>query len=310
MEPRRRLFLAEPGESLILANSAITIAERHGEFAVLTGLSLDNIAVSPLVSIPMPIQSKSAGPRGWQSNAEPSAFWNPLFWLPQRVARRYRFDDNAEGSDIETESEWLVRVSLELTISELYNPADGTWLDILSVVGLDIDDPSVQDRVAAWLAGGADEDLDSIDLTETLDDPADPHWALTGAAELLPILAPATWAVIADDLAQECGDVVLASEDADLSTLIDRVSVISNLALATLSDVPSGDTDGEAPNVRWAEIATALRAYTGDVTALVSGELDELSESLYAIRDDYWPFVEVLNKEIAEQASHVLPASA
>ena len=296
MENRRRAFLTEPGDALVLARTALEVVERYSTFASESGLDGQYISSSPLLAIPVPIASKSAGPRGWSPDANPSLFWHPLFWLPPRVALRYRLEGDDGEPDIETESEWLVRVALEVTLSELYSPADGTWVDVLSLYGLDIEDPAVQARVSAWLTGVADEVLDTIDLTPLLDLPGDIHWALGSTAELLPSLRPASWALIANDLADTAGELSLeAFSDSEGGA---QVATLVNLALATLGEVPSRTETGEAPHAQWSRLRESVELSS---SADFEEMLAALSDSFYEIRDDYWPFVELLDHEIAEQ---------
>lgn len=296
MENRRRAFLTEPGDALVLARTALSIVERYSAFTSESGLDGQYVVSTPLVAVPMPIASKAAGPRGWSPDLNPALFWHPLFWLPPRVALRYRFDSESDVPDIETESEWAVRVALEVTLSELYSPVEGTWLDILAFYGLDIETHEVQDRVRAWLAGEPDETLDSIDLSPLIDLPNDEHWALESTAELLPSLRPASWALIANDLAETAGELTLESVSAAEGTA--QVATLVNLALGTLNDVPASDEGLPDPHVAWSAIRDSedLTDAAGTEAALAA-----LSDSFYEIRDDYWPFVELLNQEIDGQ---------
>jgi hypothetical protein len=296
LENRRRLFLTEAGEPLLLAKSAMSIVERFSEFTDYTGLDRNQIAANPLAAIPFPVMSRANGPRGWPINLNPASMWHPLFWLPERLAFRYRF----EGDDIEDENEWVVRVALETTISDLYNPIDGTWFDVLAYYDLDSDDPQVQARISAWLAGGDDDVLDSIDLTETVDEPGNEHWAVESTAEMLPTLIAASWATLADDLAQSTG--ALITDVTDRAEALEAAETLVNLALGTLSDVPGVSEQEPAPHLRWQEIARALTTSTKSLDELLRDEIDELSESFYAIRDDYWPYVVLLQEEIAAQS--------
>jgi hypothetical protein len=296
VEQRRRAFLTEPGDALVLARTAFSVVERYSEFASESGLDGKFIANSPLVAVPMPIASKGAGPRGWSPDANPALFWLPLFWLPSRVALRYRFDSASGDDDFETEQEWLVRVALELTMSELYSPTDGTWLDVLAFYGLDVESQEVQDRVTAWLSGAPDEVLDGIDLSPLVDLPDDEHWAVESTAELLPALRPASWALIANDLAEMAGELSLDVLDVDEIRI--QVAMLVNLALATIADVPSSDSGAVTPSVLWLSIRDAASSLT---PAGADDSLAVLSDSFYEIRDDYWPFVELLNQEISDQ---------
>jgi hypothetical protein len=294
VEHRRRAFLTEPGDALVLARTALSVVERHSTFTAESGIDGNHVASSPLVAIPIPIVSRAAGPRGWAADANPALFWHPLFWLPPRVALRYRFESESEELDIETESEWTVRVALEVTLSELYSPADGTWLDVLAFYGLDVETLEVQNRVSAWLAGAPDGILDSIDLTGLIDLPGDVDWAVDATSELLPSLRPASWAIMANDLAETAGELTLESVHPDMG--VAQVRTLVSLALATLGDVPARSENELPPSASWSATREAAASITDPEAALA-----ELSESCYEIRDDYWPFVELLNREVEDQ---------
>jgi hypothetical protein len=222
-----------------------------------------------------------------------------LFWLPERLALRYRFDDEDSEGSIESDVEWAVRVSLEVTLSGIYDPIDGSWYNPLAAVGLDIDDPEIQARVSAWLRGDTDELLSSIDLTEFTDNEEDVHWAARTVSDLLPTLIPASWASLADDLAREAGEVSLDS--ADLASAVHGAQTIATLARTVLNDVP-GLRGQQKPSELFAEIRDELSTWDGTLDDLLTGPVDQLSESLYGIRDDFWPYVEELNAELGAEA--------
>ena len=300
MKYRRRTFLTEPGEPLILARSALDIVDRYSQFTAMTGLDQQYIAASPLVSIPLPMLSRQAGPRGWPVDINPGALWHPLFWLPERVAMRYRFDDEAGDEAIESEGEWAVRVAIETTLSDLYDPGDATWLDVLSMVELDSEDFAVQERIVSWLAGDDDAALDSIDLTEMLEHQENPHWAADVTGGLMETLQAASWAVLADDLAKSADEVALDAvtiEEARAQTI-----TLANLALGVIGQVPPAAPDQQPPAELWSEIARSTPLFNGNLTQLLEGNLTNLGESFYGIRDDYWMFVESLDEVAAANA--------
>jgi hypothetical protein len=294
-QPRRRTFLTEPGLPLLLPSDAAGLTRTFHEFLTLSRLSADDVVITPLVTIPVPQLSRSAGPRGWPEDINPAVMWHPLFWLPERVALRYRYDDNS----IETDQEWAVRVALETSVSLLFNPEDGTWFDPLHAAGLDIDDPAVQDRITAWLAGQEDPELDAIDLTDILEQQDDPHWAQTASVELLPTLVPASWALLADDLAQQAGE--LAIELDEPSEIAEQAHVLTILASSVLAGIPPLPNK-QAPSELWAEISEELSQWAGGRDELVDGPIAQLEESLYEVRDSYWPFAEEVDRFISGAA--------
>lgn len=50
----------------------------------------------------------------------------------------------------------------------LYNNLDGTWLDVLSLIGIDVFTPEGEDRVGRWLEGADDEQLDNFSIAPLL----------------------------------------------------------------------------------------------------------------------------------------------
>lgn len=300
MQPQRRPFITEAGEALVLPGSPALIASRFADFLQQTGLTPADVVSTPLISIPVPQLSRSAGPRGWPVTITPAAAWLPLFWLPERLAFRYRFDELDTDESIENDNEWAVRIGLEVTLSGLYDPVDGTWFDPLAAAGLDITDPAVQTRVSAWLYGDEDDLLSSIDLTSIVDNEADVHWAVNSVADLLPTLIPASWATLADDLAQEAGDLSL--EAADVHAAVRGAQSIAALASSVLHDVP-GLRGQQQPAELFNEIRLELDTWDGTLDDLIAGPVDQLSDSLYSVRDDFWPYVEELNAELNPEAA-------
>lgn len=292
-QPHRRPFLAEPDNALVLPTSPAALAHNYSAFLDVTGLTAADVVATPLVLIPLPQVNRAAGPRGWPATLNPAIAWHPLFWLPDRVAFRYRFD----ADEIESDQEWAVRVALEVSVSGLYDPTTGTWYDPLAAAGLNIEDPAVQNRVSAWLRGGVDELLSSIDLSDiTEQDGDDAHWAVEAVTDLLPALVPASWARLADDLASEIGDLSLEATDALEASEV--AAVIATLAISVLGPVPAVAGE-QKPAELWAEIVEELETWDAGLDELIAGPIEQLTDSLYAIRDDYWPYVEEINQDLA-----------
>ncbi|MFJ1511751.1 hypothetical protein [Cellulosimicrobium funkei] len=213
MEHRRRTFDAGPGAGLLLPASAIETVARLHRWQAFAGLADGELLLSPLSASPLPLPwTVPAGRRRW-ATVRPEAMWHPLLWLPERLSTPRVLRDPVTGETWgETYDEWALRVVLELTEASpvtldgqewvlLHDPAHdrfvrpvgpedhdlvplfdartGTWLDVLSTVGLDVDDPADVARVEAWLAGGADAALDAVDLDRHLRaDGRDPAWSL------------------------------------------------------------------------------------------------------------------------------------
>jgi hypothetical protein len=200
-------------------------------------------------------------------------------WLPDRLSAPSADD----SSDV-----FAVRVALELTITGLYDVETGTWLDILSTVGLDVDDDIVQARITEWLEGAPDAELDSIDLSSGLDDPSDIDWSRAQAEELLALLVPASWAVLSNDLITMASDA-LADEDINPTDLAVDARTIVYLAQGSTED------GQESAAALWDRILDDLVNWPHrTLEELTEGPFDALIESLYTIRNDYWVFVEAL----------------
>lgn len=191
----RRPFILDEGEQLLVTQDALVAVERLGTFVDETGLAPEGIVADPLVTVPLPIYSKDAR----FSTIHPTALWNPLFWLPEEIALRFRIreSENSEPRP-ETDAEWALRVAIELSEGGLYD-AEGGWLDVFALYGIDIDNPIDRARVEAWQAGLPDEDLDSIDLRQFAVFTED-HQAFHQAQELYPLLASAQWGYTASSL--------------------------------------------------------------------------------------------------------------
>ena len=170
----------------------------------------------------------------------------------------------------------------------------GTWLDVLSTVGLDADDEVVQARIVEWLEGAPDAELDSIDLSAGLDDLEDVDWSREQAEELLALLVPASWAVLSNDLITMVSDA-LSDEELSPETLAMDTRTVIFLAQGAIGDGPAG-LEGEEPTIDlWERILADLPNWPQrELTEIIDGPLDALIESLYTIRNDYWVFVEAL----------------
>lgn len=314
----RRPSLLSDGEPLLLARSAIEAATRFTTFAEVSGLPQVSVLSTPLCATPLPLFTDfgthpDGSPRRRWAGTRPEFMWHPLMWLPQRVAGRYSLSDSATGTQrLEDDDLWAIRVALEVTASGLYEPATGTWFDVLDSVGIDIETPDGLDRVRRWLDGSPDETLDGIDLSGYLDiDP--PSWALESALALRPDLERASWALIADDLL-DLADQILSPTDTGSGTgqgvqagqRRTAAQSLAGLAESLLSQVP-GATGGGDDTARpvpsgvadgyFAELYATLRGDTeafddAALTRLVEGARDKL----HSIRETYWSHVESLGE--------------
>ena len=282
MDIRRRQYLTSPGESLLLPMQAMAIADRLSRWTRYSNLPRETVVSSPLVAVPL--AKREPGTR-WPAMAEPASFWHPNLWLPDRLAT----PADGERTDV-----WAVRIALELTVSGLYDVETGTWLDVLSTVGLDSEDPIVQARISDWLDGEPDADLDRIDLAAGLDDADDVDWSKPHAEELLSLLVPASWAVLSNDLIGMADDSIADEEISNESLRTDAQTILF-LAQGAIGDGPSSAEGEESPSALWERILADLENWPNRPLAdLIAGPFDALVESLYGIRNDYWVFVEAL----------------
>jgi hypothetical protein len=159
-----------PGEPLLAPSDLTKMLEREDDFVTYTDLVFGrDYYTNPIFAHPIPIY-----PDRWPvihgirrnrwEGLEASTAWHPLYWLPERLAKRahVKYDDGSER--FESEHEYLVRLGAELLATGLYHQEDGTWVDVFAMYGLDIDNQSHLSRIEDWLAGGRDEILDNIDL--------------------------------------------------------------------------------------------------------------------------------------------------
>ncbi|MCA5892327.1 hypothetical protein LEP48_03045 [Isoptericola sp. NEAU-Y5] len=252
MEHRRRALDAGPAEHLLLPASVIEVAGRLPLWRAFSGLDEHALLLSPLSATPLPMPwTVPDGRRRWPE-LRPEAMWHPLLWLPARLsAPAVRRDPLTGAPEGETYDEWATRVVLEMTESSpvvvddrpwvllhdpgrehvvrpagpqddrlvpLFDPATGTWLDVLSTVGLDVDEPGDVARVRDWLDGGTDADLDGIDLDRFLHAAGrNPEWARDRAAR--PLLAPGSARTYVDDLRDASSALVARELDGEVARL-------------------------------------------------------------------------------------------
>ena len=299
-EIKRRAFLNEPGEQLLLTSDPVEYIRRFDDFVDAAGIHVEQVLATPLSAVPLPVARKGEDgrPERW-AGVEPSFMWHPLMWLPPHLALRYRYrliDDEQGGTpldtDIESDSIWTIRVALELVHSGLYNPDDGTWLDILAYHGLDADNPVDQARVEMWLDGGADEVLDNIDLTPLVAVPDDEEWALRAAADLAETLVPAEWSMIAAGIVEAVESQLEANGGSDENRKA-LMNVMGQVAAQALHDVPADPETG----IDYIDLIGVLteesQAPDADMTYLMDAFLEAVAE----VAADYLPALQALSSD-------------
>jgi len=303
--------MTEPGEPLEVASSTLRSAARYRTWAADTGIGAEWLTPQPLCCVPLPVYPAGwpAGRRRWPG-LRPAMMWHPLLWLPERLATRYTLLDDAGGRSAEPDDVWALRVCLEVQASGLYDADTGSWLDVLSLAGLDGDDPDTMTRVGGWLDGRPDRVLDGLDLTEHVDRPGDPDWAVFAAIAELPALQVISWAVTALDLLEACEE--LTETGGDTGRVRRAAAAIAALAGTNLRGLPddgglsvTGDRDppadeppaGRGVNAEdawWDGMVNRIRLFTGDPRELIDTLVRDMADRLTIILDIYAPDAETL----------------
>ena len=288
---RRLTYMTDPGEPLEVASSVLRSAVRHRVWVTDTGIDPAWIKPNPLCSVPLPTYPENwpAGLRRWP-RARATMMWHPLLWLPDRLATRYTLLDDDGVSSTEPDDLWCLRVCLELQASGLYDAETGSWLDVLSLAGLDSHDPDTCRRVDNWLTGGSDNVLDRLDLAEHVDRPGDLDWALHAAIDELPAMRVISWVLTAQDLLDAC-DALTTGGAGDLARIRRSASTIAMLAETNLGTVPGDpETNGvTTESVWWQGIRGRLRQFTGDADAMIDTLVRDMANRLGGILDTYAP---------------------
>ncbi|WP_251153833.1 hypothetical protein [Cellulosimicrobium sp. Marseille-Q4280] len=218
---------------------------------------------NPLFWLPPSLYERQVRPEPTGADNDPWAAPDPRSTDPLAPAQ-FELDEDS-GLWVETDDAWALRVALVLTESGLYHPGAavrdeqgnlvldsagmpildpgdenaGTWLDVLAMVDLDPADVADAERIAAWLDGAFDPDLDTIDL-EPLLATSDPSWALDVVHAMWELNWRTAWGRIGSDMTDEwswlalLGDLVAGQ--GDLSDP-DKANDLARLAAMTVADM-------------------------------------------------------------------------
>lgn len=283
----RRPYLTGPGDSLILPPSSFALNTLYESWVADTGIEPDRLVFSALVGSPLPLRDFGRGPRGWDPQMNPAMFWHPLFWLPEAIALPLPpFDETEPEEPLDS---WALRVGWEVVWSGMYDAEDGTWVDILSAYGLNIEERSVQARITAWLAGAADPVLDIIDLSDYVT--ADQDATLALVADQIEPFRTAAWGVHADELLTGLGHTLQAAKnEQDVRWAVAQFSYIALIALGDTPPLNDGGQpfagpwrtimeEAENPNVPYATVqsrVTYLQQSLQSLAQVFYGEYQQL----------------------------------
>jgi hypothetical protein len=179
--PRRHLGTM-PGDNLMLPSDDVTVyTQIFYDFCQATNLQPSQLSATRLSTVPIPRFQD----RRELSNMTATAWANPLFWLPYD----WRVNDSGECTDT-----MALRITWELSMANIYDPVEG-FTDVLQLMGLDIDDHEVQQRIYQWSSGLPDELFDDFDITTFLNRPEDQDddWLADIAAQEAEDMLRASW---------------------------------------------------------------------------------------------------------------------
>lgn len=295
MEPRYRQYLNEPTEALLLSRSPLLTTTRFARFLEDSGLPSNRIITSKMCSVPIPLYvdaSSSATGRQFPASVNPQLLWHPLFWLPASLANHLSYRDANGDTQTETDDQWAARVALTLGTSGVYDIENGRWLDMLSVVGLDIDDEMVIDRITDWLEGSDDPDLDRIDLSGFTDLPEQPHWAFRSVQSIFPQLELSSYALLANTTLETIDLVV--EDNTTVSGLTEEFADTVEAFTLVLGDDLDYDFEGQDFMALSYEVIATARNYAGDWNEFANGTVAYYRQALTSVRSTFWPVVEAL----------------
>ncbi len=111
----------------------------------------------------------------------------------------------------------------------------------------------------------------------------------------------ASWAVLADDLSASGEE--LRSSGIQTVELLEELRILLTLARNTLDAVPRAAAEAPFPADEWDYALETLDEWADKPEAeVLAGPLDAVVESFYAIRNDFWPYVEALNEIRIDEA--------
>lgn len=307
MEPRYRPYMTQPNEALLLSTSPLATTARFAQFLDESLLPMERVVASTMCAAPIPLYvdaTATANGRQFPEGTNPHIFWHPLFWLPASLSSHLSYKDTDGTTKIETDDEWAARVALTLGSSGIYDIENGAWLDVLSLVDLDIEDELTIDRINDWLSGDPDPDLDRIDLSTFTDIPDQPYWAFRTVKTIYDQLELASYALLTGGTLETID--IIVEENTDTQEMTGQFANAVEALGATLPDI-GFDFDGRDFNELTTEIVEAAREHDGDWNSFVLGTVAYYRAALIAVRDAFLPALEQLQSSNATASA---PSSA
>ena len=306
----RLAFLTSSDEPLEIAPDPIEAAIRFGAFLEATGIPAQWVLTSFLAAVPLPIYPAQwpQGRKRWEG-VRADMMWHPLMWLPDRVANRYPITDEDGQSVVEDDDTWAVRMCWELTASGMYDQDTGTWVDVLSTVGLSVDNPADLGRIEEWLDGADDPLLDSLDMTEHYQNSEDPDWAIHVAMDRLEGLRLLSWALAAESLFDGFTDLseMAADPALDPAEVTRGVNLLAQMAGAAFASMPQDFPGHPDEAAWWARQVDEMKFFGGTTADLIDGPVEVMSERLMLLSATMDPMVQEMIG--AEQDEPQLPAA-
>jgi hypothetical protein len=293
---RRRSYMTGPGDSLILPPSSFNLATMFESFVADTGIDPDRLVFDPVVGSPLPMRDYGRGPQGWDPELNPAMFWHPLFWLPDAIAVPLDFHDQNGDEQEEDLNLWALRVAWEVVWSGMYDAEDGTWADILSLYGLDVEAPDVQARITAWLSGAADPVLDTVNLAEYISENQDSNVLLV--VDQAEPFRTASWGVHADELVTGLGHLLRdAKTEEEYRWAVGQIAYVATLALG---DTPPLNDGGQPFAAAW---ATIIEEADNPSTAIqtIQARAQYLQQSLTSLARVFYPEYQQLMTLLAQE---------
>ncbi len=319
MDNRRRSYMLEAGQTLLLISGASTVTgelpgvlqqlQRLDQWLEESGIDDRDVYSTPLVSVPLPVYAGrlDEGERRWPGT-NPALMWHPLMWLPPHLAEPYLLIEESDSfaepvERLESTDEWAIRVAIELTASGMYDPDTAGWVDVLALHDIDIEEPGQLDRIQDWLDGKDDRGLDKITLEPYVASTEDQTWAVAVAAAMFDDLVAASWSQVATGLLQVTSELRMAEVLPELtaeiiSTTLDEVVTMGRVwagdAVVDL-DITLGD---RLDDIRY----DITEGVDRSVEELIDGPVNDTAEVLALVQRAYSQSLEVLNRTL--EAAH------